>query len=84
MVYTFDTQQIDLTADPPTCSPSSFDVDQFSIPGEYLNQTDRLGIIKHSSKFYRSRQQWSYHVNLTVPSSHPVAIQLDLENKAHL
>uniref|UniRef100_A0A7C9E6F0 Uncharacterized protein n=1 Tax=Opuntia streptacantha TaxID=393608 RepID=A0A7C9E6F0_OPUST len=47
-----DTKHSDLTADPPTCSPSKFDVDQFSAPGLYL-------------------------VNLTVPSSQPVAIQLD-------
>ena len=34
-----DTQHIDLTADPLTCSPSNFDADQFSTPGVYLNKS---------------------------------------------
>lgn len=33
----FDTQHIDLTADPPTCSPSNFEAVQFSTPGAYLD-----------------------------------------------
>ncbi|KAL6284321.1 hypothetical protein ACE6H2_015250 [Prunus campanulata] len=33
----FDTGHIDLTADPPTCSLSNFDADQFSTPGIYLS-----------------------------------------------